>query len=179
MKMTWDRGVGADSFPQVRGELGEILVGHHHRQPVGAGLGEHVLQRVGEVEEVLALVDKQAGIGEEFGVNMTPMGVALRAGRRPAALDHPPRPTKMLAEQRARLHPVRNPHSPLRSKVTPQGGRPIADLVRERPVLGAARASRAGRVGAAHGEHEVITQTGLQAWWRWGDCTQKSMRARR
>ena len=56
-------GVGADALAQVRGELGEVLVRHGHRQPVGAGFGQHVFQRVGQVQEVLALVDVQAGVG--------------------------------------------------------------------------------------------------------------------
>ena len=71
-------GVRGDPLPQVGGELGEVLVGHGDRQPVGAGLGEHVFQRVGQVEEVLALVDVQAGVG--------PGGArgCGRGGRRPA-----------------------------------------------------------------------------------------------
>jgi hypothetical protein len=56
-------GVGADALAQVRRELGEVLVRHGHREPVGPGLGQHVFQRVGQVQEVLALIDVQAGVG--------------------------------------------------------------------------------------------------------------------
>ena len=60
--MTWLRALAADALAQVRGELGEVLVGHGDREPVRPGFGEHVFQRVGQVEEVLALVDVQAGV---------------------------------------------------------------------------------------------------------------------
>lgn len=55
-------GVGGDALAQVAGELGEVLVGEHHGQAVAAGLGEHVLQRVGEGQEVVGLVDVEGGV---------------------------------------------------------------------------------------------------------------------
>ena len=39
-----------------------MLVGEDHREPVAAGLGQHLVERVGQVQEVLALVDVQAGV---------------------------------------------------------------------------------------------------------------------
>ena len=42
--MTWN-SVRGDALAQVRRELGEVLVGHDDGEPVGAGFGEHVLQR--------------------------------------------------------------------------------------------------------------------------------------
>ena len=49
----------------VAAQLGEILVGEHEGEPVGAGLGEHVVQPVREGEEVVALVevDRRVGAG--------------------------------------------------------------------------------------------------------------------
>ena len=61
--MTWERALAEMPSRRSGGELGEVLVGHDDGQPVGAGLGEHVLQRVGQVQEVLALVDVQGGVG--------------------------------------------------------------------------------------------------------------------
>ena len=76
--MTWERAFARDALAQVRGELGEVLVRHGDGEPVGAGLGQHVFQRVGQVQEVLALVDVQAGV--RAGVPRA----AGRGGRRPA-----------------------------------------------------------------------------------------------
>ena len=61
--MTWERAFAEIPCRRSGGELGEVLVGHGDRQPVGAGLGQHVFQRVGQVQEVLRLVDVQAGVG--------------------------------------------------------------------------------------------------------------------
>jgi hypothetical protein len=60
--MTWERALAEIPAARSRGELGEVLVGHGDGQPVGAGFGEEVFQRVGQVQEVLALVDVQARI---------------------------------------------------------------------------------------------------------------------
>ena len=76
--MTWERAFARDALAQVRGELGEVLVRHGDREPVGAGFGEHVFQRVGQVQEVLALVDVQAGVRRGRA------RAAGRGGRRPA-----------------------------------------------------------------------------------------------
>src|SRR5205823_1196106 len=48
-----------DPLGQLAAELGQVLVREDHREPVAAGLGEHLLQRVGQVQEVLALVDDE------------------------------------------------------------------------------------------------------------------------
>ncbi|WP_245997497.1 hypothetical protein [Streptomyces armeniacus] len=42
--------------------MGQVLVGQEHREAVAAGLGEHVLQRVGEGEEVVRFVDVEGGV---------------------------------------------------------------------------------------------------------------------
>ena len=66
-------------------------------------------------------------------------------------------PAEMLAEERARLHPV--PAAPFTAAlgVTRKVDAHVAGDLRGRPVLGAARAGRAGRVGAparrAGGDH--------------------------
>jgi hypothetical protein len=61
--MTWERALAEIPAARSRGELGEVLVGHGDGQPVGAGFGEEVFQRVGQGEEVLAFVDVQARVG--------------------------------------------------------------------------------------------------------------------
>ncbi|MEV8064371.1 hypothetical protein AB0P37_50435 [Streptomyces antimycoticus] len=56
------RALAEMPFAQVAWELGEVLVGQGHGQPVAAGFGEHVLQRVGQGEEVVRLVHVQGRI---------------------------------------------------------------------------------------------------------------------
>ena len=89
VKMTWERALAEMPCAQVGGELGEVLVGHGDRQPVGAGLGEHVFQRVGQVEEVLAFVDVQAR------VRRADAGGGGRGGRRPARSGDDERPDEL------------------------------------------------------------------------------------
>jgi hypothetical protein len=74
-------GVGGDPLPQVGRELGEVLVGHGHAEPVGAGLGQHVFERVGQVQEVLRLVDVQAGVGPGGLGDAGPAGRGLPGAR--------------------------------------------------------------------------------------------------
>src|SRR5699024_4255589 len=49
-------GVGGEGFTQVPGELGQVLMGEHQTGAVGARFGEHVVDPVGQGQEVLCLV---------------------------------------------------------------------------------------------------------------------------
>ncbi|KOG55378.1 hypothetical protein ADK76_21485, partial [Streptomyces griseoflavus] len=55
-------GVGADGLFEVVRELAEVLVGQSEREAVAAGLGEQHLQRVGQMEKVVRLVQIQGGV---------------------------------------------------------------------------------------------------------------------
>jgi hypothetical protein len=48
-------GVRRRGLGKVAGQLAEVLVGQGERQVVAAGLGQHVVERAGEREEVLVM----------------------------------------------------------------------------------------------------------------------------
>jgi hypothetical protein len=50
-------GVGGEGQDGLAGELGQVLVRQHEGEPVAAGLGEHVADGPGEVEDVVGFVD--------------------------------------------------------------------------------------------------------------------------
>ena len=55
-------GIGAEGVAELPGQLGEVLVGEDEREPVAAGLGEHLLVAAWQREEVLRLVDVQGRV---------------------------------------------------------------------------------------------------------------------
>jgi len=55
-------GVGRDAFAEVAGQLRQMLVGQHEGEPVAAGFGEHLIERSGQGEEVLAFIDVEGGV---------------------------------------------------------------------------------------------------------------------
>ena len=88
-------GVGGHALPQLAGKLAEVLVGQGHRDPESACLGEHVLDRVRQVQEVVALVDHQRRVPALALRGAGPCGGGL-----PGARDHqrPDQPGGLLAE---------------------------------------------------------------------------------
>src|SRR2546430_1235425 len=62
---------------QVAGELGEVLVGQGEGEPVLAGLGEYVIEAVGQVEEVVGLVDIEGRVAAALFGLAGPQGSGL------------------------------------------------------------------------------------------------------
>ena len=55
--------VGGDRLAHLARQLAEVLVGEAEREPVAARLGEHLVQRRGQAEVVVHLVDVEGAVG--------------------------------------------------------------------------------------------------------------------
>ncbi len=70
-------GVRRHPVAHVRAELAEVLVGQHQGQPVAAGLGEHVVQRMRQGQEVLALIQEHRRVAAGGPPGPGPVGGGL------------------------------------------------------------------------------------------------------